>query len=128
MSHFSRVKTKLVKKEHLVQALRDLNYQPIEGNVEIRGFSGQRTAVEVMIHTKNPGYDLGFRKVGDTYELVADWYGIHDINQKTFLNQVQQKYAYRAVMSRMKEQGFEAVEEKNTQDNTIHITLRRTVF
>lgn len=128
MSHFTSMKTKLVIKDHVVQALRGLGYQPKEGNVEIRGFGGRKTAVEVMIHTKNPGYDLGFRKVGDTYELVADWYGIHDINQKTFLNQVQQKYAYHAVMSRMKEQGFEAVEEKNALDNTIHITLRRTVF
>jgi hypothetical protein len=109
-------------------ALRDLGYQPKEGNVKIRGFGGQKTAVEVMVHTKDPGYDLGFRKAGEVYELVADWYGIHDINQETFLNQVQQKYAYHTVMSRMKEQGFEAVEEKNTQDNTIHITLRRTVF
>ena len=128
MSHFTRIKTKLVKKEYLVQALNDLGYHPAEGSVEIRGFGGQKMKVDVKIPTKNPGYDLGFRKAGDVYELVADWYGIHDINKETFLNQVQQKYAYHAVLTRMEEQGFEVVEEENKTDNTIHLTVRRTVF
>lgn len=65
MSHFTSIKTKLVKKEHLLQALRDLGYQPVEGNVEIRGFGGEKTAVEVMVPTKNHCYDLGFRKAGE---------------------------------------------------------------
>ena len=128
MSHFSRVKTKLVKKEHLVQALSDLGYQTTEGNVEIRGFNGQKMKVDVKVPTKNPGYDLGFRKVDNVYELVADWYGIADINPEKFLNQVNQRYAYHAVLTRTKEQGFEMVEEENKADNTIHLTVRRTVF
>ena len=128
MSHFSRVKTKLVKKEHLVQALSDLGYQTTEGNVEIRGFNGQKMKVDVKVPTKNPGYDLGFRKVDNVYELVADWYGIADINPEKFLNQVNQRYAYHAVRTRMEEQGFAVVEEENKADKTIHLTVRRTVF
>ncbi len=80
-----------------------------------------------MIPTGNPGYDLGFRKEGNTYEMVADWYGIHNIDQDAFLNKVQQRYAYQAVMERMKEQGFEVVEEQD-EDNTIRLTVRRAVF
>lgn len=128
MSHFTKMKTRLVRKEYLTQALKDLGYQPKEGNLKIRGFGGQRTDVEVMIPTKNPEYDIGFRKAGEIYELVADWYGIKDINPKEFLNQLQQKYAYHTVLNRMQEQGFEVVEEENQEDNTIHLTVRRTVF
>jgi len=128
MSHFTRIKTALVKKEHIVQALRDLGYKPAEGDVQIRGYGGQKTSVDIMIETKNVGYDIGFAKAGGHYEIVADWYGIKDINQEKFIKQLQQRYAYNVVWSNMQEKGFELVEEEKQQDNTIHLTLRRTVF
>jgi len=128
MSHFTRIKTKLVKKEFLIEALKDLGHRPREGKVLIQGYGGQKTEVEVMIPTKNVGYDIGFRKKGEAYELVADWYGIKDIEPEGFLNQVQQKYAYYAVQSRMAEQGFEVVEEEDLEDGTVHLMVRRAVF
>ncbi|WP_373500172.1 DUF1257 domain-containing protein [Desulfococcus sp.] len=128
MSHFTRMKTRIVKKEYLVKALSDLNFKVREGSVHIRGFGGQQTAVEVMAPTGNPGYDIGFLKTGDTYEMVADWYGIKDIQPQQLLNQVQQRYAYHAVMERMAQQGFEVVEEQSREDRTIHLTVRRAVF
>ena len=81
-----------------------------------------------MIPTQNPDYDIGFRKKGATYELVADWYGIEDIEPKRFLKEVHQQYAYHAVKERMAEQGFEVVEEEKEEDKTIHLTVRRAVF
>lgn len=81
-----------------------------------------------MFPTTNPGYDIGFKKTGDMFELVADWYGIKDINPEKLLNQVQQRYAYHAVNDRMEVQGFEVVEEVDEKDKTIHLTVRRTVF
>ena len=128
MSHFTRVKTRLVKKEHIIKALRDLGYQPREGRVNIRGWNGQETEVEIMTPTNNKGYDLGFAKKSETYDLVADWYGIDDIKAEPFLDQVQQKYAYHAVVDRMQDQGFEIAEEEIDQDNTVRLTVRRTVF
>jgi Protein of unknown function (DUF1257) len=128
MSHFTRMKTRLVVKEHLVQALRDLGHEPRVGNVMVRGYRGQMTDTEVMIPTGNPGYDIGFRKAGETYEMVADWYGIRDIVPDAFLNSVQQRYAYRAILMRMQEQGFEVAEEEDLQDRTIHLTVRRSIF
>ena len=128
MSHFTRIKTSLAKKEYLLQALCDLGYQPEEGRVCIKGYGGQETEVELMIPSGNPGYELGFKKNGEAYELVADWYGIKNIQPERFLNQVRQRYAYHVVKSRMTEQGFEVVEEENQEDHTIHITVRRMVF
>ena len=128
MSHFTRIKTKLVVKEHLIQALKDLGHRPREGRVSIRGWRGQKRPVEVMIPTKNEGYDIGFQKSDGVYELVADWYGIRDIRPETFIDAVQQRYAYHAVVRRMAEQGFEVVEEARQEDNTIHLTVRRAVF
>ena len=96
--------------------------------MEIRGYGGQKTRVDIMIPTQNPGYDLGFRKAGDTYELVADWWGIKEIQPEPFLHQVQQRYAYQVVISRLTEQGFAVVDEETQADQTIHLTVRRTVF
>ena len=77
MSHFTRIKTQIVEKKYLPRALQDLNYAYEEGDVEIRGYGGNRIAVEIKIPTSNRGYDIGFRKSGDAYELVADWYGTY---------------------------------------------------
>lgn len=128
MSHFTRIKTRLVKEEHLLKALSDMNFEVRQGKVCIRGFGGQQTGVEVMVPTRNPGYDIGFRKAGDAYELVADWYDIKDIKPEPLLEKLQQRYAYHAVTERMAQQGFEVVEEENQQDRTIHLTERRAVF
>jgi hypothetical protein len=108
-------------------ALLDAGYQPVEGKVAIRGFGGIKTEVDLMF-TTNQGYDIGFKKTGDAFELVADWYDIKDINPEKLLSQVQQRYAYHAVKNRMESQGFEVVEDVNEKDKTIHLTVRRTVF
>ena len=55
MSHFTRLQTQMVEKEFLLQALKDLGCQPQVGNVDIRGFGGKRTPVEIKIPTQNPG-------------------------------------------------------------------------
>lgn len=127
MSHFTTMKTRLVNRKYLVAALKDLGFQPQEGRVRIRGYEGQETEVEVKVPTGNPEYDLGFRKVGKTYELVADWYGITDIRAKSFMAQLLQRYAYHAVSAQVQVQGFEIVEDESLRDHTIHLTLRRCV-
>lgn len=125
MSHFSTVKTNLVEKEYLVQALRDLGYHPEVGAVQVRGFGGNRTSVEIKIATANPGYDIGFRKSGPTYEMVADWWGIRDIQQQEFLQRLSQRYAYHATLSKLQEQGFSVVQEEVKPTEEIHLVLRR---
>jgi xanthine dehydrogenase molybdopterin-binding subunit B len=112
MSHFTRIKTQIVEKKYLTRALQDLNYTYEEGDVEIRGFGGNRTAVEIKIQTSNHGYDIGFRKSGDAYEVIADWYGIRDTNQTQFVQKVSQRYVYHATKEKLEEQGFSLVAEE----------------
>jgi len=59
---------------------------------------------------------------------VADWWGIQDIQLEPFLQQVQQRYAYHAVVARMAEQGFDVVQEEQDADRTIRLIVRRAVF
>lgn len=125
MSHFTTVKTQIVAREPLKQALTDLGLSYEEGSVEIRGYGGNRTRVDLRVPTHNPGYDLGFRKQGDAYELVADWWGIKDLKQDTFLQRLTQRYAYHVVKEQLQTQDFTVVEEEVQADNTIHIVVRR---
>jgi hypothetical protein len=110
-----------------MNALKDLGHIVQDGSVQIRGHHGQKTEVDIMIPTQNPRYDIGFKKEGEAYHIVADWWCIEDVKPEEFHKQVQQKYAYHAVRERMEEQGFELIEEENEADNTIHMTLRRMV-
>jgi hypothetical protein len=125
MSHFTTIKTSLVEEKFLVQGLQDLGYQPQVGNVEVRGYGGNRTAVQVKIATSSPGYDIGFRKVGQTFEMVADWWGIRGISQEEFLQRLTQRYAYHATRAKLEEQGFQLVGEEVQPDGQIHLVLRR---
>jgi hypothetical protein len=127
MSHFSTIQTKIVEKDYLKKALTDLNYEWEEGNLEVRGYQGNRTPAEIRISTGNPGYDIGFRKQSENYEIVADWWGIKNIKQEEFVQNVNQRYAYHAVKDQLGQQDFTFVEEQVQADNTIHITVRRMI-
>lgn len=125
MSHFTRIKTQMVEKEYLKRALQDLGLTWEEGSLKIRGYGGKRTDVEIKIATKSPGYDIGFRKAGESYELVADWWGIRDVKREDFLQQITQRYAYHAARAKLEEQGFALVSEEVHEGQRLHLVLRR---
>jgi len=123
MSHFTRVRTQIVELTYLKQALADLDYAYEEGALTIRGFAGQRTAVDLKVNTK--GYPIGFKKRGDAYELIADWWGVRGVKKQTFLQEVTQRYAYHAAMDKLQVQGFALVSEGVEQGGRVHLVLRR---
>jgi hypothetical protein len=125
MSHFTSIKTQMTEKEPLLRALRDLGYEPEEGLVQVRGDLGNRTPVEIKVATKNPEYDIGFRKVGGVYQCVADWYGLREIDQAKFIEQLTQRYAYHAARAKLEAQGFTLASEEVQEDGRIHLVLRR---
>lgn len=128
MSHFSRIKTQMVEKEYLLQALKDSGYAYEVGeNLKIRGYGWQKTPIAIRVSTKSGSYDIGFRKNGRSYECVADWWGIRGMNQQKFLQQITQRYAYHAARVRLEAQGFSLVSEEVQEGNRIHLRLRRMV-
>ena len=128
MSHFTTIRTQIVEKEYLKQALQDLGYAYQEGAVKVNGYRGNQTTAELKIATSNAGYDIGFNKTGNSYELIADWWGIRDLNQQTFVQQLTQRYAYHAACAKLEEQGFSLVSENVEEGQRIHLVLRRMVW
>lgn len=124
MSHFSRIQTKMVEKDFVLQALKDMGFAYEEGQQEVRGFAGQKTDVDIRIPMKL-SYDVGLRHTAEGYTLVADWFGVRGINQKDFTNRLMQRYAYHATRAKLEQQGFNMVEETVEETGQIRIVLRR---
>ena len=124
MSHISHVKTQMIEKEFLTQALKDLGYSYEEGDLEIKGTGGKKANVAIKINLRL-SLDIGLQKNGDAYEIVADWYGVRGIKKKEFSEKLMQRYAYVATKAKLEEQGFSLVSEEVGEKGKIHLVLRR---
>jgi hypothetical protein len=124
MSHFTTIKVQIKHGETLHQALQELGYK-VERNVKVRGYAGNKTDAEYVIRQPN-GYDLGFRRNGETYELVADFWGAK-INQQKFVDAISQKYAHKTLMAAVQEQGFNVEEQETLEDGTVRVVVGRWV-
>jgi len=125
MSHFSLIETQLTNQEFLVKALQDMGYAVQQGGVLVHGYEGNRTRAELKIATSNPDYDIGFVKRGNVFGLVADWHGIFGIDAGQFMQKLNQRYAYHASITQLKEQGFSVASEEVQKDGQIRLVLRR---
>ncbi|MFM6098498.1 MAG: DUF1257 domain-containing protein [Dolichospermum sp.] len=124
MSHFTTIKVQIKQGEVLLQVLKELGYQ-VEQNTQVRGYMGDKTNAEYVIRQAN-GYDLGFRKNGEGYELVADFWGA-EINQQEFINNISQKYAHKTLMETIQTEGFNVEEEEVLADGTLRVIVGRWV-
>ena len=124
MSHFTTIKVQIKNGEMLHQALEELGYK-VECNKKVRGYAGNKTDAEYVIRQEN-GYDLGFRRTGETYEVVADFWGAR-IDQQAFVNSIMQKYAHTTLMASVQEQGFNVEEEETLKDGTVRVVVGRWV-
>ena len=127
MSHFTTIRTQLVEASYLEKALVDLGHTVQRGSVTVNGFMGNKTEADLKIGTASKNYDIGFRRNGPYYELVADWWGIKGIEQGAFVKKLTQRYAYHAAQEALIAEGFSLVEEEQQQDGTLHLVLRRSV-
>ncbi|WP_299414975.1 DUF1257 domain-containing protein [Acaryochloris sp. IP29b_bin.148] len=125
MSHFSQIKTQIRNLPALQSALEDLGLDWKTGPHPIRGYQGQTQTAELVIEQNN-GYDIGFSKNNEEYELVADmdfWQQAWSVER--FLEQVTQRYAYHTVLSTTAQQGFQVSEEVKNEDGSIRLVVQR---
>lgn len=124
MSHFSRIRTQIVNRDHLIAALQDLGYTPETGDLLITGYRAQTTGVEVLVRLPSSA-PVGFRKAGDTYELIADWAAVKGIRRQEFADRLARRYAVHAARAGLEQQGFHLVEETEEASGQIRLVLRR---
>ena len=127
MSHFSTIKTQLKEAEPLIMALDNLGYSINQDEKFIKGYRGKFTAVDISMNL--PGdTKVGFKwdNNSNAYELVTDldlWK--FEIPVERFISKITQMYAYQAIISKTKEDGYQIVEEKNKNDGSIELVLTK---
>ncbi|WP_204104265.1 MULTISPECIES: DUF1257 domain-containing protein [Spirulina sp. CCY15215] len=124
MSHFSTIKVQIKNGEILNQVLQELGYS-VECNAEIRGYQGKTTTADYVIRQSNR-YDIGFRQNGETYDIVADFWGAN-LDRQQFLNSIQQKYAHKTLLNAVQDQGFNLEEEETLNDGTVRVVVGRWI-
>ncbi|MCD6292924.1 MAG: DUF1257 domain-containing protein [Deltaproteobacteria bacterium] len=123
MSHFTKIKSKITDKVFLKKAISDMELEYQEGKLKAKGWLWKKEKADIIIPTKS-GYDIGFRFNGETYDVVADWDSIQDVDQTTFMNTLNQRYAYNVVKDTLVQQGFRLSSEES-KSGSINMTLSR---
>ncbi len=136
MSHYATIKTRLVDQDYLVRALEDIGYkgqvEVHEEPIQLRGYRGdrRRQKAEIVIQRKHVGRssnDIGFhRTAAGHYNAMISGYDRSRHNKK-WLGQLTQRYAYHAAVDKLRDQGFEIVEEAEDKRGQLNVTLRRAV-
>ena len=127
MSHFSTIKTQLKDADPLIKALNNLGYTINQEEKFVKGYRGKFTAVDISMNL--PGETkVGFKwdNNSNAYELVTDldlWK--FELPVERFISKVTQMYAYQTIISKTKEDGYQIVEEKNTNDGSIELVLTK---
>lgn len=131
MSHFTRVKTRIMDLECLSLALTELDYRVIH-EARIRGWQNQQKPAQLVAQFPDQlcEYDLGFvlNPKQQSYDIVADWWAIRERigqDQDAITSQIMQRYAYQKVLKEVKAQGFMISEQKQDADQAIRLVVRK---
>ncbi|MEW6620982.1 MAG: DUF1257 domain-containing protein [bacterium] len=115
----------------LIETIKDLQltYQQME-NLKMQTTDGKIHNVEVIVKDEN-NRQIGFQKQNDgTYKIIADSTGLTAEQlkkQQMCINKIKQHYAYNVVIQELKKQGYQLVEEKKVEKNTLKLIARRWI-
>lgn len=128
MSHFTTVQTKIKDLACIKLAIEDLGLTFVESEepIEVRGYQKEAEKAHLVIRG-SAHYDIGLQQTEQGYQLVADWWGIEietGINEKKWVEDFNQRYAYHKVIKEIKEKGF-TLEEEVEDKQEIRVTLRK---
>lgn len=127
MSHFTTVETQIKDLVILKEVLEAMGYKCHEDGRQVRGYQGKLTEADLVVDTKS-SYDIGVVKTANGYSFIGDWDMLEvraGIEQKSFLKAVNKNYAYKKVMAEVKKRGYQVVEEKTDQHQTVKIHVRK---
>ena len=123
MSHFTCIKTKIIERPYLIDALKKLDYNVQENHLLINpeDHDNKQWNVEVALNDF-----VGFKWNGNEYELVAelDAWDL-DVPVNRFIEKVTQQYARATLLDAAEEQGFTVSEENTSINNDIEIVVTR---
>lgn len=133
MSHFTKLRTRIVDIDALLKALFEMGFKTVEVHEtaeHLYGYQGdkRKQTAEVIIRRKHVGRasnDIGFKRREDgAFDAIISDYDRSKYSQD-WLNRLTQRYAYHAARAKLEEQGFVLVTEEAEEGERIHLVLRR---
>ena len=121
MSHFTKIHTQIKNSDVLRKTLLELGEVILDSRHEVSGYNSQKVKAEIVCHGGKIGFALNKEGV---YEIMSDWYVIHDLNKKQFTEDVQQTYAKNIVMDGMRKKGYQVVSNTVNEEQEICLTMR----
>jgi len=128
MSHFTKLRTKMMDETCLRKALARQGYTVPAGPAVIAGWNGQSKTVDVGIPDIGNGYGIGFeRERQGMFTAVADWSELNyrGFKRGPFVDSISQAYGIEATLATMQPQGFVVAEQKSETDGSVRIVMRR---
>jgi len=133
MSAYTVIDTQLVSAEQLVLALRDVGFDKVECHDKpqpLVGFEGLRREQRAEIIVRKQHLDAGSNDIGFARGADGRFSAlVSDFDRARFggpwLMKITQRYAYHVTREKLAEQGFDLVEERVDERQTIRLTLRR---
>lgn len=135
MSHYSKVKTKLVDQAALLKALADLGFEAHKVEVHerpqaLRGYKGdlRPEAAHVILRRRFVGSgsnDIGFVRQDDgAFTAIISEYDQGRHYNQAWLDHLSQRYAYHVAVEQLTVQGFSLIEERD-ENGELVLTLTR---
>ena len=109
------------------ETVRDLKQQD---QIKMQTSTGETYKVDVVVKDTN-NRPIGFQKQENgTYKVIADSAGLTPEQlkkQKDTINSIRRRYAYNTVIQELNKQGYQVVEEKKLEKDTVKLVARRWV-
>lgn len=127
MSHFTTMKSKIVHKDQLITALKQMKgVKEVSENATVRGYQGKTSKAEVVA-TMSGKYDIGLSK-GDneTFSLEADWWGVRQgegtWSSESFTKELTKRYTEQTVLTQLQNSGY-SVASSTVDANTGNLVI-----
>ncbi|MEU3457266.1 DUF1257 domain-containing protein [Micromonospora sp. NPDC006766] len=126
MSHFTRVRTRLVDERTIRGALARMGYEVLPPGNGVHGWRGQKADAAFKVRPAGTKYEIGFvPESGRGFTVVADWWGVDVLPKDAFMQRLTREYALVGTVSALAEQGFEVQEQVEKESGEIRVVLRR---
>lgn len=121
MSHITEMKTKIKRKDELLEALRELDMGSVLEDAQVHGWNGTLTPADIVVRRAN-GYDIGFvwDDESGSYDMIADWMFV-GVEQGVIRAQVMREYSKHVAVEKAREAGWQNIQVKENNAGEILI-------
>ncbi len=100
--------------------MENINYLNLDNHLK-----KQKASADLIIKQSN-NYDIGFKWNGTEYQMVTDlMFWSQDYSVDKFLNQINQRYAYNAILNLSGKENFQIKRSENLENGSVRVLLER---